>query len=232
MYGPLCNGATTVLFEPTPLFPDAGRYWAMVQRYKVTAFYTAPTAIRALMKFDSSFADKYDLSSLRVIGTVGEPINPASWLWYNEHVGRGRCAIVDTYWQTESGAHLITSLPGATPTKPGCATLPFYGIDCVLLDPLTGRELPAAPAGQSRSGLLAIRQPWPSIGRSIHGDHQRYLTTYMHPYRGYYFTGDGATIDGDGYIWITCVGVRRVCVISRHKKRAQTCSAVCLKRRR
>lgn len=216
VYGPLCNGATSVMFEPTPLYPDAGRYWAMVERLKVTSFYTAPTAIRALMKFDAAqFVDRYDLSSLRVIGSVGEPINPASWLWYNKHVGRGRCAIVDTYWQTESGGHLITSLPGATPTKPGCATLPFFGIEPVLLDPLSGKELPA-DAPRPKVGVLAIKRPWPGIGRTVYGDHQRYLTTYMHVYPGYYFTGDGATIDKDDYIWITG-RVDDVCNVSGHR---------------
>lgn len=218
VYGPLCNGATTVLFEPTPLYPDAGRYWSCVERHKINSFYTSPTAIRALMKFGTEHVTKYNLTSLRVIGTVGEPINPTSWHWYHKHVGGGRCAIVDTFWQTESGGHLITSLPAAIPTKPGSATLPFFGVDAQILDPLTGLRL-SSPL--PHTGVLCIAQPWPSIGRTIHGDHERYLKTYMAPYPGYYFTGDGCTRDEDGYFWITgrVDDVCNVCVVPPFPRR-------------
>jgi acetyl-CoA synthetase len=198
VYGPLANGATTVLFESIPTYPDAGRYWDMVERLRITQFYTAPTAIRAIMREGDAFVQRYDRSSLRVLGTVGEPINPAAWRWYHDVVGEGRCAVVDTWWQTETGAIMITPLPGATPTKPGSATLPFYGVEPVLLDE-QGREL----TGNSVSGLLAVRSPWPSMARTIQGDHGRFLRTYLEPYPGYYLTGDGCRRDEDGYYWIT-----------------------------
>lgn len=198
MYGPLSNGATTVTFDSVPTFPDAGRYWDLVDRFKITQLYTSPTAIRALMKFGNDPVAKYDLSSLRVLGSVGEPINPEAWKWYNEVVGRKRCAIVDTFWQTETGAIIITPLPGATPTKPGSATLPFFGIEPAILDPQTGAVL----EGNNVSGVLAIKRPWPSMARTIHGDHARFMSTYLTVYPGYYFTGDGADRDQDGYYWI------------------------------
>jgi acetyl-CoA synthetase len=198
VYGPLANGATTVMFESIPTYPDAGRYWDMVERLKITQFYTAPTAIRAIMREGDAFVKKYDRSSLRILGSVGEPINPAAWRWYHDVVGDGRCAVVDTWWQTETGGILITPLPGATPTKPGSATLPFFGIEPILLDE-KGNEL----EGNGVSGLLALKRPWPSLARTIEGDHQRFVSTYLQPFPGYYFTGDGCRRDEDGYYWIT-----------------------------
>ena len=198
VYGPLANGATTVMFESVPTYPDAGRYWDMVERLKITQFYTAPTAIRAIARLGDEFVKKYDRSSLRVLGTVGEPINPESWKWYYHVVGEGRCNIVDTWWQTETGGIMITPLPGATPTKPGSATLPFFGIEPALLDD-EGKEIESGEA----SGLLAIKRPWPSMARTIQGDHQRFAQTYLNPFPGYYLTGDGCRRDADGYYWIT-----------------------------
>ncbi|CAO3645469.1 unnamed protein product [Mucor fragilis] len=198
VYGPLALGATTVLFESTPTYPDPARFWNLVQKHKVTQFYTAPTAIRALRRLGDKWVQQNDLSSLRVIGSVGEPINPEAWEWYNEQVGKGRCAVVDTYWQTETGSIIVTPLPGATATKPGSATFPFFGIQPAILDPVTGKEL----EGNDVTGVLAIKQPWPSMARSVYNNHHRYLDTYLHPYKGHYFTGDGATRDKDGYIWI------------------------------
>ena len=198
VYGPLANGATTVMFESIPTYPDAGRYWDMVERLKITQFYTAPTAIRAIARMGDSFVEKYDRSSLRVLGSVGEPINPESWNWYYSVVGNNHCNIVDTWWQTETGGVMITPLPGATPTKPGSATFPFFGVKPVILDD-KGNEL----EGNGISGLLAINKPWPSIARTIYGDHERYMQTYLSPFKGYYFTGDGCRRDEDGYYWIT-----------------------------
>ncbi|KAJ1907787.1 acetyl-coenzyme A synthetase 2 [Tieghemiomyces parasiticus] len=198
VYGPLALGITTVFFESIPTYPDASRYWQMVQDHKVTQFYTAPTAIRALRRLGDQWVNRCDLSSLRVIGSVGEPINPEAWNWYNDVVGKGRCAVVDTYWQTETGANIITPLPGCVRTKPGSATVPFFGIDVAVLDPHTGEEL----TGSDVTGVLAIKRPWPSMARTIAGDHPRYLATYMEPYPGYYFSGDGVTRDADGYYWI------------------------------
>jgi acetyl-CoA synthetase len=198
VYGPLLNGATTVLFESIPNYPDAGRYWEMVERLKINQFYTAPTALRAIQREGDKFVKKYDRSSLRVLGTVGEPINPDTWKWYYEVVGESRCSIVDTWWQTETGGILISPLPGGTPTKPGSATLPFFGIEPVLLSP-EGVELTETEA----SGLLAIKNPWPSMARTIQGDHIRFFETYLKQFRGYYLTGDGATRDADGYYWLT-----------------------------
>ena len=198
LYGPMCNGTTTLMFESTPMYPNHGRYWDLVQRYRVTQFYTAPTAIRSLMRFDEEELDKYDLSSLRVLGTVGEPINPEAWRWYHDKVGKGACAVVDTYWQTETGGHVITPLPGCTPTKPGSATLPFFGIAPALMD---GDGVPVE--GNSVSGVLCITKPWPGMARTIHGDHGRFMTTYFGAYKGNYFTGDGAYRDKDGFLWIT-----------------------------
>lgn len=199
VYGPLANGATTFMFESTPLFPDAGRYWDMVQRHKITQFYTAPTAIRAVQKFGDDFVKKYDLSSLRVLGSVGEPINPEAWLWYHDVVGNGKVPIVDTYWQTETGGHIVTPLPGATPLKPSAASLPFFGIDLAILDPQSG----ALIEGNDVEGVLCIKQSWPGMARTIYNDHSRFLLTYMTQYPGYYFTGDGARRDKDGYYFIT-----------------------------
>jgi acetyl-CoA synthetase len=198
VYGPLANGATTVMFESIPTYPDAGRYWDMVERHKITQFYTAPTAIRAVARLGDEFVKKYDRSSLRVLGSVGEPINPESWHWYNDVVGEGRCNIVDTWWQTETGGIMITPLPGATPTKPGSATFPFFGIQPVLLDD-EGKEI----EGNGVAGLLAIKSPWPGMARTIQGDHQRFEKTYLDSFPGYYLTGDGCRRDEGGYYWIT-----------------------------
>ena len=199
IYGPLANGATSVMFESTPVYPDPGRYWQVIDKYKVNQFYTAPTAIRAVAKEGEAWPAKYDLSSLKLLGTVGEPINPEAWMWYHNNVGRGRCPIVDTWWQTETGGILITPLPGATATKPGSATFPFFGIRPVVLDPETGREL----EGNGVQGVLAIAEPWPGQMRTVYGDHNRFEETYFQQYKGYYFTGDGCRRDEDGYYWIT-----------------------------
>lgn len=198
VYGPLMNGVTTLIFESTPVYPTPSRYWDMVDQHKLTQFYTAPTSIRLLRRLGEEHVAKHDLSSLRVIGTVGEPINPEAWHWYNDNVGRGECAIVDTWWQTETGSIMITPLPGATQVKPGSATRPFWGIHPVLLDSQTGREV----EGTDVEGVLALKYPWPSMARTIYRDHARYLETYLKPYPGYYFTGDGAARDHEGYIWI------------------------------
>jgi len=199
IYGPLANGATTVMFEGVPTFPDAGRFWAVCEKHKVNQFYTAPTAIRALMGQGTEWVEKYDLSSLRVLGSVGEPINPEAWTWYDRHVGKGKCPIVDTFWQTETGGHLITPLPGATPTKPGSATLPFFGVKPVVLDPQTAVRIGETEA----EGVLCIADSWPGQMRTVWGDHERFQETYFSQYRGYYFTGDGCRRDKDGYYWIT-----------------------------
>ena len=198
VYGPLLNGATTVLFESIPTYPDAGRYWEMVERLKINQFYTAPTALRSIHREGDAFVKKYNRSSLRVLGTVGEPINPDTWRWYYEIVGEGRCSVVDTWWQTETGGIMITPLPGAIPAKPGSATLPFFGIEAVLLTP-EGEEIKTTKG----SGLLAIKGPWPSMARTIQGDHIRFYETYLKQFKGYYLTGDGATRDEDGYYWLT-----------------------------
>ena len=198
VYGPLANGATTVMFESIPTYPDAGRYWDMVERHQINQFYTAPTAIRAIARMGDSFVNKYNRSSLRVLGSVGEPINPESWNWYYKVVGQEQCNIVDTWWQTETGGIMITPLPGATATKPGSATFPFFGVEPVILDDKSN-----VLEGNGISGLLAIKTPWPSIARTIYGDHERYMQTYLSPFKGYYFTGDGCRRDEDGYYWIT-----------------------------
>ena len=197
VYGPLSNGNSTMVFESTPMYPDASRYWDLVERYKITQFYTAPTAIRALMRFGTEPMKKHNLTTLRVLGTVGEPIGPAPWKFYFEHVGNSRCAIVDTFWQTETGGIVCTPLPGVTPMKPGSCCFPFFGIEPVLLDPQTGKEL-VHVSGVEQSGVLCIKRPWPSMTRTINGDHERFMKTYFTAYPGYYFTGDGATRDGDG----------------------------------
>lgn len=180
VYGPLCNGATTVMFESIPTYPNSYRYWDVVQKYKVTQFYTAPTAIRTLMRFDTEPIKSYDLSTLRVLGTVGEPINPEAWRWYNDNVGRGNCTIVDTYWQTETGGHVASNLHGVHPMKPGSCALPYYGIDFCVVDPTSGKEI----LGNNVEGVLCIKRPWPSIARTVYGDHDRYLNVYMRPYPG------------------------------------------------
>jgi acetyl-CoA synthetase len=199
VYGPLANGATTVMFEGVPTYPDAGRFWQVCAKHKVNIFYTAPTAIRALMGQGKAFVEKHDLSSLKLLGSVGEPINPEAWNWYNEVVGKGRCPIVDTWWQTETGGILITPLPGAIPTKPGSATKPFFGVRPVVLEPTTGAEV----AETECEGVLAIADSWPGQMRTIFGDHERFVETYFSQYKGYYFSGDGCRRDADGYYWIT-----------------------------
>eukprot|EP00602_Paraphysomonas_sp_CaronLab_P004813 CAMPEP_0185023728 /NCGR_PEP_ID=MMETSP1103-20130426/6367_1 /TAXON_ID=36769 /ORGANISM="Paraphysomonas bandaiensis, Strain Caron Lab Isolate" /LENGTH=628 /DNA_ID=CAMNT_0027556457 /DNA_START=170 /DNA_END=2056 /DNA_ORIENTATION=+ len=199
VYGPLCLGRTTLLFESVPTYPDPYRYWDVVQRHRVTQFYTAPTAIRALMRFDAAPIAKYDLSSLRVLGSVGEPINPEAWNWYFHHVGRGRCTVADTYWQTETGGHLAANLPGITTMKAGSCTLPYFGIQLAVMDPTSGQEL----RGPGVEGVLCVKAIFPSVARTVFGDHDRYLAVYTKPYPGYYFTGDGCRRDEDGFYWIT-----------------------------
>ncbi|ETD82127.1 acetyl-CoA synthetase [Rhodobacter capsulatus YW1] len=199
IYGPLANGATTLMFEGVPTWPDAGRFWAVCEKHKVNQFYTAPTAIRALMGQGPEWVEKYDLSSLRVLGSVGEPINPEAWVWYDKYVGKGKCPIVDTFWQTETGGHMITPLPGATPTKPGSATNPFFGVKPVVLDPQTAVRIGEVEC----EGVLCISDSWPGQMRTVWGDHDRFQETYFGQYRGYYFTGDGCRRDKDGYYWIT-----------------------------
>lgn len=199
VYGPLANGATTLMFEGVPTYPDASRFWQVCEKHKVAQFYTAPTAIRALMGLGDDWVQKADLSGLRVLGTVGEPINPEAWNWYNDVVGAGRCPIVDTWWQTETGGHLMTPLPGAIETKPGSCTLPFFGVQPVILDPQSGEEIHTTEA----EGVLCMKDSWPSQMRTVFGDHDRFVKTYFSDYKGYYFTGDGCRRDADGYYWIT-----------------------------
>ncbi|WP_127019241.1 acetate--CoA ligase [Flagellimonas beolgyonensis] len=210
VYGPLANGATSVMFEGVPSYPDFGRFWEVVQKHKVTQFYTAPTAIRALAKENLDYVTKYDLSSLKVLGTVGEPINEEAWHWYNDHVGDKRCPIVDTWWQTETGGILISPIPFSTPTKPTYATLPMPGIQPALMDE-SGKEI----KGNQVDGRLCIKFPWPSIARTIWGDHQRYKDTYFSAFEGKYFTGDGALRDEVGYYRITG-RVDDVIIVSGH----------------
>ena len=197
-YGPLSNCATSVIFEGVPNYPDFGRFWDIVDKYQVSLFYTAPTALRALMKEGDSWAQSRDLSTLRVLGTVGEPIKEPEWKWYYKIIGSKKCPIVDTWWQTETGGIMISPLPGATPTKPGSATLPFFGVDPVLLDE-NGNEI----IGNNKNGLLAMKSSWPGQMRTVYGDHQRFKETYFSQFKGYYFTGDGAKRDEDGYYFIT-----------------------------
>ncbi|MGB0352572.1 acetate--CoA ligase [Roseobacter sp. HKCCD5988] len=199
IYGPLANGATTLMFEGVPTYPDAGRFWAVCEKHKVNQFYTAPTAIRLLMGQGNEFVTKYDLSSLKLLGSVGEPINPEAWNWYSDVVGKGNCPIVDTWWQTETGGHLITPLPGATKLKPGSATNPFFGVQPVLLDATTGQEIHETAA----EGVLCIKDSWPGQMRTLWGDPDRFVQAYFSDYKGYYFTGDGCRRDEDGYYWIT-----------------------------
>ncbi len=196
VYGPLANGATTLMYEGAPNFPDFSRFWSIIERHKVSIFYTAPTAIRAFMRAGRPFVDRHDLSSLRLLGTVGEPINPEAWMWYHQVIGHEKCPIVDTWWQTETGGIMITPLPGVTPTKPGTATLPFFGVDAAIVD-REGKEL-----GPNEGGLLVIRKPWPAMLRGIFNDPERYAKQYWSDVPGFYFTGDGARRDNDGYFWI------------------------------
>jgi len=198
IYGPLANRAITVMFEGVPNYPDYGRFWQVVEKHNINLFYTAPTALRALMKEGNKWVDKYDRSSLRLLGTVGEPIKEPEWMWYYQVVGGNRCPIVDTWWQTETGGILITPLPATTPLKPGSATFPFFGIEPVLLNE-EGQEIEGNPA----SGYLCIKSAWPGIMRTVYGDQERFRQTYFDRFPGYYMTGDGATRDEDGYYWIT-----------------------------
>jgi len=198
VYGPMSCGATSIMFEGVPNFPDFGRFWEVVDKHQVTLFYTAPTALRSLMKEGNSWVEKHDLSSLRLLGTVGETIKEPEWMWYHSIVGKGKCPIIDTWWQTETGGIMLTPLPGATPTKPGSATFPFYGIEPLLLTE-SGEEI----KGNDVSGLLVMKASWPGQMRSIYGDHDRFVETYFSQFPGYYFTGDGARRDEDGYYWIT-----------------------------
>jgi acetyl-CoA synthetase len=196
VYGPLCNGATSLMFEGVPTFPDAGRFWQMVQKFKVTVFYTAPTAIRSLIRLGEEWPNKYDMSSLRTLGSVGEPINPEAWIWYHRVIGKGKCPIVDTWWQTETGGILITPLPGAHTLKPGSANRPFFGVEPVVL-----RD-DGSPCSPNEGGKLCIRKPWPGMMRTTWGDHDRFIDTYFTMYKDIYFTGDGCRIDEDGDYWL------------------------------
>jgi acetyl-CoA synthetase len=198
VYGPLANRAVSVMFEGVPNYPDFGRFWQVVEKHRVNLFYTAPTALRALMKEGDAWVEKYNRSTLRLLGTVGEPIKEPEWLWYYNVVGEGRCPIVDTWWQTETGGILITPLPATTPLKPGSVTLPFFGVVPVILNE-AGNEVEGNPA----SGYLCIKTAWPSLMRTVYGDHERFRQTYFDRFPGYYMTGDGATRDEDGYYWIT-----------------------------
>jgi len=195
-YGPLCNGATSVMFEGVPTFPDAGRFWQIVEKFKVTIFYTAPTAIRSLVRLGEEWPNKYDMSTLRILGSVGEPINPEAWLWYHRVIGKGRCPIVDTWWQTETGGILITPLPGAHTLKPGSASRPFFGVEPVILRD-DGKEV-----GVNEGGKLCIKKPWPGIMRTTWGDHNRFINTYFSTFENMYFTGDGCRLDDDGDYWL------------------------------
>ncbi|MBV6494829.1 MAG: Acetyl-coenzyme A synthetase [Turneriella sp.] len=197
LYGPLMNGATSLMFEGVPTYPHVDRFWRVIEKHRVTIFYTAPTAIRALMRFGEEPVSKHDLSSLRLLGSVGEPINPEAWMWYHRTVGKEKCPIVDTWWQTETGGILISAIPGVTTTKPGSATLPFFGVQPVLVDG-DGNELKGEAEGN-----LCMRFPWPSLMRGVYGDPDRFFQTYFSTFKGYYFSGDGCRRDKDGYYWIT-----------------------------
>ncbi len=199
VYGPLINGYTAVLFEGVPNYPDFDRYWQIVAKYQVDKFYTAPTVIRALAKEGTSHVTKHDLSSLKLLGTVGEPINPEAWRWYFKNIGRNWCPIIDTWWQTETGGHMLTPLPAVGPLKPGSCSFPFFGVDPVILDPETGEEIQFP----DQEGALFIKRPWPGMARTIFGDHERFRKTYFVQKAGLYFTGDGAKRDQEGYYWIT-----------------------------
>ncbi|MCI0498213.1 MAG: acetate--CoA ligase [Planctomycetales bacterium] len=196
VYGPLANGATSLMFEGVPTYPDAGRFWQICDKFKVTVFYTAPTAIRALMRLGEEWVMKYKLDSLRILGSVGEPINPEAWIWYYEKVGRSRCPIMDTWWQTETGGFMITPLPGAMTTKPGSASRPFFGVDTVVL-----RD-DATACNRNEGGKLCIRKPWPGMMRTMWGDHDRFIDTYFCMFDNMYFTGDGCRVDEDGDYWL------------------------------
>jgi acetyl-CoA synthetase len=201
VYGPLQNGATVLMYEGAPNWPDFSRFWKIIDDHKVTIFYTAPTAIRAFMKWGDQHVERFNLDSLRLLGTVGEPINPEAWMWYREKIGRNRCPIVDTWWQTETGSIMIAPIPGAVPTKPGSATRPFFGIQPeVITKPDAEGNFHAVPAGSG--GLLIVRKPWPSMARTVYGDPERYQRTYWSDVPGCYFTGDGARQDADGYFWL------------------------------
>ena len=210
IYGPMANRAVTMMFEGVPNYPDFGRFWEIIDKHKVNKFYTAPTALRALMKEGDKWPNKYNLDSLKILGTVGEPIKEPEWLWYHNVIGKGKCPIVDTWWQTETGGIMITPLPGVTSTKPGSATLPFFGIVPELLDD-EGNVL----EGNNVEGNLAIQRPWPSIMRTVYGDHQRFFETYFEKFPGKYFSGDGCKRDEDGYYWITG-RVDDVIIVSGH----------------
>lgn len=196
IYGPLCNGATTILFEGIPTYPDPARFWKIVEKFKVNILYTAPTAIRALISEGNTWPQKHDLSSLRILGTVGEPINPETWMWYHEEIGDGRCPVVDTWWQTETGGIMIAPLPGSHTLKPGSATRPFFGIDASVL------RSDGTPCDADEGGSLCIRKPWPGIMRTTWGDHQRFVETYFSAFKDVYFSGDGCRVDADGDYWL------------------------------
>jgi len=196
VYGPLCNGATSVMFEGVPTYPDAGRFWHVIDKFKATVFYTAPTAIRSLIRLDDEWPAKYKMDSLRVLGSVGEPINPEAWIWYNEHIGHKKCPIVDTWWQTETGGILISPLPGASTLKPGSANRPFFGVEPVIL-----RD-DSTECDRNEGGKLCIKKPWPGMMRTMWGDHGRFIETYFSMYRNLYFTGDGCRQDPDGDYWL------------------------------
>jgi acetyl-CoA synthetase len=196
VYGPLANGATSLMYEGGPLHPTPDRFWSMIARHRVSIFYTAPTAIRTFMRLGNEYPKRHDLSSLRLLGTVGEPINPEAWRWYQETIGNKKCPIVDTWWQTETGGIMMTPLPGATPTKPGSATLPFPGIDAEVVDK-TGKPVPLGSGG-----FLVVRKPWPGMLRTVWGDDERFKAQYFSQISGMYFTGDGARRDKDGYFWV------------------------------
>ncbi|XHG03046.1 hypothetical protein AWENTII_006367 [Aspergillus wentii] len=198
VYAPLLLGCTTVVFESTPVHPSPSRYWDVIAKHSVTHFYVAPTALRLLKRADNAIEMNHDMSHLRVLGSVGEPIAPEVWKWFHDYVGKGKAHITDTYWQTETGSHLIAPLAGVTPMKPGSASLPCFGIEPAIIDPISGEEL----KGNNVDGVLAIKQPWPSMARTCYGDHRRYMENYLNVYKGYYFTGDSAHRDNDGYYWI------------------------------
>lgn len=196
VYGPLCNGATSIMFEGVPTYPDAGRFWHIIDKFKATVFYTAPTAIRALIRLGDDWPKKHSLASLRVLGSVGEPINPEAWMWYYEMIGHGKCPIVDTWWQTETGGILITPLPGAHTLKPGSASRPFFGVEPVIL-----RD-DASECNRNEGGKLCVKKPWPGMMRTMYGDHARFISTYFTAFKNLYFTGDGCRIDKDGDYWL------------------------------
>lgn len=205
LYGPLCNGVTSLIFESIPTYPTPSRYWQIIAEHKLTQLYTAPTVIRALRAKGNQHLEGFDLSSLRILGSVGEPIHSDTWIWYYKNVGKESCTVVDTFWQTETGGIMITPLPGGMPTKPGSASLPFFGIEPVLIHPHNGTETDAMIEDGSfvKSGVLCFKKSWPGLARTIYGDHEKYLETYFRPYPGYYYTGDGASIDSDGFYYLT-----------------------------